>query len=80
MNITLTFNPLPDITAYELALCLPYAPNFTGYAQFPAVLNRIPKEVFRHFDCIYDPNNEDSARWVREVFLPNRVAHQTVQV
>ena len=80
MNITLFFKPQPDITAYELALCLPFIPQYRKPipAALPGMGYVLPKEVFRHFDCVYDPNDEESARWVREVFLPNNVVHKGV--
>lgn len=66
MNIAFFFEPKSDITAHELAVCMPYAARTVR----PEAHNieKMDQEIRRHFRCIYDPRDGEAKEWVEQYF------------
>lgn len=53
-KIYFSFDPRPDLTAFELWTC-------TQSGRLPQHMETLPPEMLRHFRCIYDPQDRDAA-------------------
>jgi len=53
-TIYFSFDPLPDLTAFELWTC-------SQSGRLPQHMEALPPEMLRHFRCIYDPEDRNAA-------------------